>query len=63
MPIATIARQSGRLYTKHGTDLTFTNHRHQALESGTLNESGTGPPQIVVNDFDLAEAEALRVVN
>src|SRR2546425_5420957 len=62
VPIAAIARQSGSFNAKNGADLAGADLSNQPLESGTLNQTGTRSPEIVINHNDLSKPKFARSI-
>src|SRR5260370_28895499 len=56
VPVATVAREPGRLDREHGADTAFAYGRQQALEPWS-GDSGSRPAKIVVDDDHIAPAE------
>jgi len=55
MPLATVACQSRSLHTKYRPYVAATYFCGQALEAGTIDQTRTAPPQIVIYDDDPLE--------
>ena len=56
VPVAPIARQSGRLDCEHGTDAAFTDRGKQSLEAGPV-DAASRSTQIIVDDLNASPTE------
>jgi hypothetical protein len=57
MPVATVARQSGRLDAEHAPDFPGANLTHQSLKSWSLYGSIPRAPKIIVDHDDVVKSE------
>ena len=60
LPVAAVRREARDLARRHSADLAETDLRHHAIEPGPGNRASRGAAQILVDDFDLREAEGLQ---
>ena len=56
VPIAAVPRQARRFDTEDRTHLACADFRDESLESGSLHQTRSRAPEILVNDHDLLEA-------
>jgi hypothetical protein len=62
VPIAAVPCQARRFDTEHGAHLSRTDVRDESLESRALHQTRPRPPQILVDDHDVLEAELAGVL-
>jgi len=62
VPVAAVPCQARRFETKDGAHLARTDVRHESLESRALHQTRPRPPQILVNDHNVLEAELAGVI-
>ncbi len=62
VPIAAVPCQARRFDTEDGAHLPRTDVRHESLESRALNQARPRPPEILVDDHDVLEAELAGVL-
>jgi len=62
MPVAAIARQTGRLQAEHSAHLAGADIGNQTFEPRALDLAGTRTSEIFVNDLDLLESELAGLI-
>ena len=63
VPIAAVPRQARRFDTEDRTHLARADFRDESLESGSLNQTRSRAPEILVNDHDVLEAQLAGVIS
>jgi hypothetical protein len=58
MPVAPIAGKARSFYAKDRSNLAGADFGHQSLEAGSFDQPGARTPEIVIDDHDVAKAEA-----
>jgi hypothetical protein len=62
VPIATVARQSGRFDTEDRAHFAATYISHQPLKSRAINQAGTGTAQVIVDHEDIPKSQLTRPI-
>src|SRR6516225_2927755 len=63
VPVASIAREPGRVEAQHSADFSATKPRNQPFEARPCHQAAGGTAEVLVDHFDLAEATLPRDID